>query len=147
MVVITTHASDSWKYPKRTVNNEHWKWLLEKRRSQFRDAIFRIFEGYRWTDKELSYDLSEISSLMDTPGWENQFALAVMNWGFAAKPKGPRHVRDVLKRFYDWGQKRFAKARYYWVPAMPDFKEFIDSAPFAKKPSRRKRTKGGLKSK
>jgi hypothetical protein len=128
----STHSSDSWKYPKRTVNKRHWRWLLQKRKSLFCNAIFTMFEEFHLEGKELLFDPASTNTLIDGPGWEGEFALTLKNWAFPGKPKNARHIRATLSRFLDWGEKEFKKAKYPWVPKMPDFQEFLKTRPFAK---------------
>ncbi len=140
MAMITGHSSDSWKLQKRCVNPEHWKWLLQRRTDQFRDAVLGLYNGYRWECKSLVYDKAEIHAMIDTGGWNCDFGLALLNWAFAAKPKTPQHLRRTLDKFYRSGMHALKRAKYPIVPKMPDFACFLDEHPW-KTPSRTKHGK------
>lgn len=133
-----TASRDTWTKAKRTMDKDHWKWVVRKRRAEFEDAIFGAFNGFYKEGAKLSYDDSHLDALIDTWGWAGDFALDVKEW---KEGKRPEHLRAVLKIFLVWGKGRFLHAKTNFVPGMPSFAEFLKTKPWSKKP-----VKGKLRS-
>jgi len=103
---------------RRTRNRGDWADGVVYRRARF--ATF--------TAALLRDDESEIHSR--GRAWETETLIEIAN---RTKDNTSQHAKAMVRKFRDFGKKRFDDARFPVVPPIPSLEEFLSAGPFARK--------------